>query len=160
MNFYLKRSKIIDGLYLCATTANSSLQTSSIILAAFGWAPSTPLSSCPLATFALSSLCLLTIESLRAFNLPKMIKISQNIGYEIIFHFVTSYQWMNSLLPGRWFLQLSLRHMLPGHPHCKYTLYGHFQNVPYCTIHCQTPEEKENRIKNLSERRVLNKHLV
>ena len=54
--------------YLWATSANSSLQTNSIIFAAFGWAPSTPCSSCPFATLARSSLCLLTIESLSSFN--------------------------------------------------------------------------------------------
>ena len=103
MNFYLNWSKNIKGLYLCATTANSSLQTSSIILAAFGWAPSTPLCSCPLATFALSSLCLLTIESLRAFDLPKMIEISQNIGYEIFFYFISLHhinEWILYYLVG------------------------------------------------------------
>ena len=68
---YQNKCSQSTGWYLWATSANSSLQTNSIMLAAFGWVPSTPLSSWPLATLDLSSLCLLTIESLRAYNLLK-----------------------------------------------------------------------------------------
>ena len=55
---------VLNWFYLCATSANSSFQTSFLMLAALGCPPPTPCHSRPFATFDLNSLCLLTHDTL------------------------------------------------------------------------------------------------